>query len=376
MKKRLIIILSISIVLILGTITVLAAFVFTSTVSTNVTAGDITIEKEGYVSYALNNELSRSDFSSEIEFQAILKERAGGSIVDKTKETDTATTYENYYTRTITEATAYEPGNNYYILDDTNNYVYRNISAFESGKTYYTITYTKATSDSTYLYRLGHKYDNSADSDTNLSDYYIYSGVDLEGYAIFENATTYNQATKYYKIEYVPKEIEATSVISDSNSQNLGVSCVNTYGTQRNGSLAETGNYMYFNQLGFDFSIKTKVNCYVRIKFRDAWVSSKLYRGSSTPSEKYTPKQQISGRSPFYVNDEDWYFDVKNNIAYYKGIMTSKEDSYNFSFDLDSTYFYVSDATTYTERMIIQVSYSLEVVQANRIKAVWGISPS
>ena len=97
MKKRLIIILSISIVLILGTITVLAAFVFTSTVSTNVTAGDITIEKEGYVSYALNNELSRSDFSSEIEFQAILKERAGGSIVDKTKETDTATTYNNYF---------------------------------------------------------------------------------------------------------------------------------------------------------------------------------------------------------------------------------------------------------------------------------------
>ena len=376
MRKKLIIILSISTVLILGSIIALAAFVFTQTVSTTAKAGDITIEKEGYVSYALNNELLRSDFSSEAEFKAILKERAGGSRVDRTRETDTATTYGNYYTRTITEAETYTAGTKYFIIDDTNNYVYRDIQEFETGKTYYTINYTKATSNTGDLYRLGHKYDDSVNSNTNLTDYYVYSSTDLEGYAVFTPATSYTLGTKYYKLEYVPKAIKATSVITDTNSSNLGVSCVNTYGTQRDGSLAETGNYMYFNQLGFDFSIKTKVDCYVRIKFRDAWVSSKLYRGSSTPNERYTPKQQISRRSPFYVNDEDWYFDAQNNIAYYKGIMSSQDSSYNFSFDLDSTYFYESDATTYTERMIIQVSYSLEVIQANRIKAVWGISPS
>ena len=376
MKKRIIIILSISIVLILGSIAAIAAFVYTSTVTSTNIAGDITISKEGYVSYALNNELMRSDFSTEAEFQAVLKERAGGSKVDKTKEIDTATNYGNYYTRTITQAESYSAGTKYYIIDDTNNYVHRDINAFEIGETYYTISYAKATSNSGDLYRLGHKYDDTVNANTVLTDYYVYSGTDLEGYAVFAPATVYTSGTKYYKLEYVPKEIQATSVITDTNSANLGVSCVNTYGTQRDGSLAETGSYMYFNQLGFDFSIKTKVDCYVRIKFRDAWVSSKLYRGSSTPNERYTPKIQISGRSPFYVNDEDWYFDTQNNIAYYKGIMRSQENSYDFSFDLDSTYFYESDATTYTERMIIQVSYSLEVIQANRIKAVWGISPS
>ena len=147
MKKRLIIILSISIVLILGAITAFAAFVFTSTISsTKTTTGDITINDEGYVSYALNSSVSRNDYDSVEYYQAALKERAGGTPVD-TEGVNFKASYQYYYTRTVAEASSYVSGTIYYIKDETNNYVYAgNITSFDEDTTYYTIAYTKVTS--------------------------------------------------------------------------------------------------------------------------------------------------------------------------------------------------------------------------------------
>lgn len=427
MKKRIIIILSISIVLILGTITALAAFVFTQNVNTTAKTGDITIEKEGYVSYALNQNVSLNDYSSVYYYQAALKERAGGTVVD-TEAVDFKTYYLNYYTRSIAEASSYTSGTIYYIKDDTGNYVYAgDINSFLDDETYYTITYTKVTSQNytetatqvtdlenfdttkayykleggnyvyqnitsfasgvTYYtckytlntsstdknyYRLGHEYDASASTYTG---YFVLSGIDTAGYGIFQEATSYDASTRYYKITYTPKDLTADGLITN-DSEDYGVSCVNTYGTERTGSLAETGSYVYLNQVGFEFEIKTKIECFVRIKFRDAWISSKLYKGSSTPIVRYTSKQTISGRSPFYVDDPNWYFDTVHNIAYLKTSMTAKDESYRYSFNLDPSYFYKETNTQFTEKMIIQVSYSLELIQANRVKTVWGIDPS
>ena len=432
MKKRIIIILSISIVLILGSIAALAAFVYTSTInSTETTTGDITINNEGYVSYALNSNVSKNDYANVADFQAALKERAGGTVVD-TEGVNFKASYSYYYTREVATASEYASNTIYYIKDDTNNYVYAgDIESFTTGVTYYTLTYTPATnnftetatvvtdldnfdstkayytnegenyvfqnissfaSGTTYYtckyelnsqasgvdknyYRLGHKYDSTISS----SDYtgsYILSGVDSAGYGLFTLANSFASGTKYYKLAYAPEELTANALITDPNSSDVGVSCVNTYGSERTGSLAETGSYLYLNQVGFEFEITTKIACYVRIKFRDAWISSRLYKGNSTPSVKYTSKQTISGRSPFYVDDENWYFDTINNVAYLKTYMEAKDGSYKYSFNLNPQYFYHSNSKTYTERMIIQVSYSLELIQANRAKTVWGIDPS
>lgn len=428
MKKRIIIILSISLVLILGAITAFAAFVFTSTISsTKTTTGDITINNEGYVSYALNSSVSRNDYDSVEYYQAALKERAGGTPVD-TEGVNFKASYQYYYTRTVTEASSYASGTIYYIKDETNNYVYAgDIIAFDEDTTYYTIAYTKVTSanyvetptqvtdldnfDSTkayykleggnYVYqnisafaggttyytckytlntssedknyyRLGHEYDSTADTATG---YYVLTGIDSAGYGLFTEASSFSSGTKYYKLSYIPKTLTADGLITN-NSEDYGVSCVNTYGTERTGSLAETGSYVYLNQVGFEFEITTKIACYVRIKFRDAWISSKLYKGSSSPIVRYTSKQTISGRSPFYVEDSHWYFDTVHNIAYLKTYMEAREDSYKYSFNLNPTYFYQETNNNFTERMIIQVSYSLELIQANRAKTVWGIDPS
>lgn len=377
-KKKLIILISIVLGLTLCGVAVFAAFVFQTNVITNSISGNVEIIKEGYVSYGLNSDISNDGLTT-TEYQALLKERAGGSLVDKTVETDLATTYNHYYLQTITEATEYQADVDYYIKDDTDNYVYKNISKFETGETYYTISYTKASSydSSKSYYRLGHKL-VTLDSSASLSSYFVLSGVDLEGYALFESAQgqTYDSTKKYFEIQLHPTTLATSGLINDSSSQDFGVECCNTYGSERTGSLAEPDNYIYLNQVGFQFEIKTNIACYVRIKFRDAWISSKLYRGSSTPQVKYTAKKTIQGKSPFYVSDEKWHYDTKDNVAYLKAYMEKSDKSYSYSFTIDPTYFYESTSQTYTERMIVQVSYSLEFIQANRAKTVWGVDPS
>ena len=376
-KKNLIFIISVILGLVLCGAAVLAAFIFQTSVGSSSITGNINIGNEGYVSYALNSNISKEGLTTE-EYQAILKERAGELEVDKTVETDINTNYSRYYVKTgPTEAETYSAGNNYYIQDDTGNYIYQDITAFETGVTYYTISYAKATSynASTTYYRLGHQVDTTVTS-SNYSSYYVLTGIDLEGYGIYELASGYSETTKYYKIVYGSTTATASGLINDPNSNAYGVSCVNTYGTQRTGSLAETDNYIYLNQIGFHFEIQTNIDCYVRIKFRDAWISSKLYRGSSTPIVKYTSKKTISGRSPFYVDNQAWYYDTNDNVAYLKTCISKRDLAYSYSFTVNPSYFYIPPTASFTERMIVQVSYSLEVIQANRAKAVWGKDPS
>lgn len=432
MKKRnLIIFISSAIFLLLVGVSVYAAFVYNMTVTSNNVSGNIVIPEPKYISYAINQDASRTDFTNKEDFQAVLKERAGGSEVD-TEAVDFKSSYQYYYIRTITEATSYSSGTNYFIKDDTNNYVYRNIESFLEGETYYTITYNQVSSanyietatqvsnlnnfdsskayykleggnyvyqnitqfenNQTYYtckytyntqaedknyYRLGHQYDSTVTS-SNFSDndYYILSERDSAGYGLFTKATSFVSGTRYYKIIYVPSEAQTSGLISDTNSEYNGLACVNTYGTERTGSRAETENHMYLNQVGFEFSIQTNIACYVRIKFRDAWVSSKLYAGSSTPLVRYTHKDtSFSGRTPFYVNDENWYFDSRDNVAYLRTYITPRDKSYSYSFNINPSYFYVVNSRTFEERMIVQVSYSVEVIQANRAKAVWNVDP-
>ena len=97
---------------------------------------------------------------------------------------------------------------------------------------------------------------------------------------------------------------------------------------------------------------------------------------SSTPIVKYTSKKTISGRSPFYVDNQAWYYDTNDNVAYLKTCISKRDLAYSYSFTVNPSYFYIPPTASFTERMIVQVSYSLEVIQANRAKAVWGKDPS
>ena len=56
------------------------------------------------------------------------------------------------------------------------------------------------------------------------------------------------------------------------------------------------------------------------------------------------------------------------------------EGNYNsatFRFDVNEAYYYTSLLTSiYTEYIDVEVSFTVDIVQANRADAVWGLDPS
>lgn len=135
---------------------------------------------------------------------------------------------------------------------------------------------------------------------------------------------------------------------------------------------------IYLSQLGLQFSFESDIAVYVRIHIQDAWKRTRVY--SSNTKILYILKDQISGTSPFAVSSDDWYYDVENNIAYLKTMYDPKEatnDIQSYTFNVNEAYFYQQNTTnTYSEYVDVEVSFTVDIVQANRVKAVWGVDPA
>ncbi len=137
---------------------------------------------------------------------------------------------------------------------------------------------------------------------------------------------------------------------------------------------------IYLNQLGLEFSFTNEVAVYVRIHILDAWHGIKVY--SSNKKDTYNAKDQISGESPFMNKDEEWYYDSASNTSYLKIMVKPERNNdgtykeHTYTFNVNEAYFYELSKKTsiYKEYVDVEVSFTVDLVQANRAKEIWGIN--
>ena len=179
------------------------------------------------------------------------------------------------------------------------------------------------------------------------------------------------------------KAREATPNAINANS----VLC---YATEKIASSEERSNCFYLNQLGFRFDVAASVDVFVRIHFEDAWILEKTV-GGNTLEPQYIRKAQLSSTNyPFKqaTNNADWYYDQETNSVYFKHIIDSDavtDDTdtagnyiHTFSYDVKSDYFYTQDENAVInghQAVLVEVSFAIDVVQANRAYAIWGVDP-
>lgn len=131
-------------------------------------------------------------------------------------------------------------------------------------------------------------------------------------------------------------------------------------------------NYFYLNQLGFKVSFKTNIDVYIRIHFSDAWILTKTYNGN--PQE---PEYML--RDEFNIDgiDSDWKYDSSTNTQNYTKLINASSDTQSFSFNIADDYFYnVAELLNGHQSVMVQVSFSVDIIQANRAKTVWGYEPT
>lgn len=140
---------------------------------------------------------------------------------------------------------------------------------------------------------------------------------------------------------------------------------------------------IYLSQLGLEFSFTSDIACYVRIHIQDAWKQTKVYNATGTVMAKYIVKEKVDGKSPFTVDDEDWFYDEEENCVYLKEMYVPEKDSEgnfiskSYTFNVNEAYYYLLKTVgTYSEYIDIDVSFTVDIVQANRAKALWHKDPS
>lgn len=251
MRKKLIIILSISTVLILGSIIALAAFVFTTTVNVTNTAGNIVILEKKFISYAPD-----VDYNAEDE-----------------------TTHEKLY-----------PG----------------------GK-----------ADTAYLEAI--------------------KGRTTEGVLFTQDSVIcYASEREGYNEELTP--------------------------TTENGNR----NYFYLCQLGFQISFRTDIDVYIRIHFSDAWIKTKTYNGN-TQDPEYMLRDQFN----IDGTDSNWVYDSRTNTQNYTQLISASTETQSYSFSIDDDYYYnAGELVNGHQSVMVQVSFTVDIIQANRAKTVWGYDPT
>lgn len=192
--------------------------------------------------------------------------------------------------------------------------------------------------------------------------------------------TNYNSDEAY--LEALKARVTTPNVIN-SNS----ILC---YATEKEAYSEERQNCFYLNQLGLRFDIASSIDVFVRIHFGDAWILEKTVSGN-TQDPQYIRKAEVNESYPFMTasGDTDWYYDVQTNSLYYKHVIDSEEETaatdaannyiHSFSFNVDEDYFYEfgqdDEVINGHQAILVEVSFTVDVVQANRAYKIWGVDP-
>lgn len=179
---------------------------------------------------------------------------------------------------------------------------------------------------------------------------------------------------------------QVTEENTEANYMDAKGESITCYATKKQGWSGETDD-IYLNQLSLKFSYTITIPVYIRVHIQDAWISTKTYTNGNV-NKSYIEKDKIDGESPFKPTDiQNWVYDEATNCIYYKQMITLDETvgtsttttklsskTITQEFVLDDSYFYDPDrSTSYREHVTVQVSYYVDIVQANRAEKKWQV---
>ncbi len=372
---------------------VFASFVFNQVVDVEGNIGGVTINSKSYLIYAKDHNLD----STNINYSRAEKQRK-----------DTVATVENIKlkysaTYSLTTDTVFIEGKTYYKLVDGTTDQYEAVDVIPGTNTDIGSRYEETRSYSG-IDRIGTIYDSSFNdlefeiSTTNTSVFSfsissititVTNTISQDDGVITEAAVAASDDEKNYKAVIGVDGLSMVIIDTDITHSETGYTEIDASSTKLTLSASEDKYYAtsstpkkyYLSQLGLQFTFTSEIAVYVRIHIQDAWTRTRAY--SSNVKELYVMKDLIGGESPFNVSGSDWVYDKTTNYVYLKQMYVPEKDtngsfkSTTYTFDVNEAYYYTSSKTSaFTDYIDVDVSFTIDIVQANRAKALWKVDPS
>ena len=405
---RFIILISMTLFLITGIGVVLAAYTFYKNVSNDVDAGQVKVDSKKFVSYQNSTDSTmRVDTVFEVDDISLITSTEYSTTTDTTFQSTKVYYVTGTYKKAAVNVGDTIPLDTYY-EDKNGGYNLTSDTKFDSSTSYYireaATGYTKTSSiviggtiNGTYyealathsgIVSIGSITDPSSSeitysiSSTDKKVVSFTKGSEVTTVTITEfdsigikEATTDNEN---YSVIVSPDQLGFV-VIDDRLTKGVliegeTITCSATEKKQNQSSI-------YLNQLGFEFAFTNEIAVYVRVHIMDAWILTRKY--ATATRETYSIKDQISGNSPFAISDSNWFYNAEENTAYLKTMILPSLDENNeylqqsYRFNVNPAYFYTNSKTTvYTEYVDVEVSFTVELIQANRAMELWKVDPS
>ena len=378
-------------------VTVMAAYIYTRSITEDdVTIGDVTVDSKNYLTYAkypTDASIVSAGITVMNDDKIVKNEKY---YIAKKMRIDTLCILDGFQMKaSYREVTisAFAPNVTYYTFDDVTG-IYSRAITYVAGTQYYVASYVLNTVKSAY------------DIDVNKLNVAISSNTltvtdDSNNTVVIVEVTIDTSTGLLSSIVSVKKSnsvngnlraiigsdnlsitIIDDDLITESNKpseiQNVdnNVTCFASYRNKDDSRIDYDSPYL--NQLGLEFEFTVNVPVYVRIHIQDAWVSTQ-FLSSKSERVRYVSKDKISGSSPFSIDDPNWYYDSANNIAYYRQMFMPTEQngnftSQNFIFNVNEGYYYYDKSAQAAQKITeVQVSFTVDIVQANRAEKLWDV---
>lgn len=172
-------------------------------------------------------------------------------------------------------------------------------------------------------------------------------------------------------MEYTINSDGTYSAVRASTPEILSTSSVTGYASYKDSHLSNPNEYSYLNQYGYQFSFTNTIMVYARVQVRNSWISHRIYNTGRTDNVTI-----VSSAELFDNVGSSWKYDVTTGYIYYRTAVAASEEEHTLSFNIDSNYYYTgtSTATSYREYVMATLSFNVDIIQANRAEARWGIS--
>ena len=183
-------------------------------------------------------------------------------------------------------------------------------------------------------------------------------------------------------VTLIPGSFVVSTIVKDSTT-NLtpinGVFTLNGLTRENNDNalsiLGEENYVQYSNtlieEMQININLKAEIAGYMRVKLQDEWIVTRKYINFDRTSTNVIFKDTSTNK--LYTLAANWVYDNNTNFFYYTELIEENFDG-TIPFVEAGKAYSSSLSSYYVETCAVNISISVQVVQANRYEAIWGIA--
>lgn len=152
--------------------------------------------------------------------------------------------------------------------------------------------------------------------------------------------------------------------LSSENNENAKTILGNEYLTQYQRPLIDS--------ISLNISLDAEIPGYMRVKLQDEWIVTRKYINFDRESTEIIFKDQSTHQ--LYKLAPGWVYDNDTNFFYYYNLIEKSDGPIDIPFIVSGDPYAPKTSSYYVETCEVNISVSVQVVQANRFEALWGIA--